>query len=85
MSEQQSRSVRTLLDLAFRRYLGSGDFNGFYLGSDDKSWRRAARALIDRGDLEVISESDFPTGYKSRALAMHPMSLRMRMQESRCP
>ncbi len=60
MGKRESRSAKTLLVDVVGRYLNSGDFNGFYLGSDGKGWRRAAHTLIKRGDLEVVSESDFP-------------------------
>lgn len=41
-------------------YLGSGDFNGLRVGSEDRSWRRAAQTLVRRGSVEVIGEADYP-------------------------
>jgi hypothetical protein len=60
MTARAPRTKQALLELTIAQYLGSGDFNGLYLGSKDKSWRRAAHALICSGEVEVIDETIFP-------------------------
>lgn len=60
MAGSESRTKQALLERTIAHYVRSGDFNGLYLGSKDKAWRRAAQALIRAGDIEIIDESIFP-------------------------